>query len=270
MSKKHITILLINIFISITIHAQRNYLSFDYFISQYKTSAFKEVSTELFQKLNRCESFYTGGSYHFSVDRKHSFSFGIGVSKINYQKIRQGIFPDNNQFGIATINGQVRYWSFPVSYTRICAKSTNALGYKRSRFHFGFTLTYTPAWEGKNSFTVDAAGGVDPNMFYTNYISNVQPFQHSLSFGLCNQLFLLRKWIRMDVEPYIGIGSGFFKEDGTNISNTCFGVRFRMGFNARLPTITIEKETNKISEEKKKLLEEKQKEIQKQLHKNNN
>lgn len=274
MSKIHITTLFLSLILGISIQAQQNYLVFDYSISQFKslqknTTSFIGIS----EKLNRCEENYLGGSYHFAVGKHNSFSIGIGLSKINYQKEWMGIFPESNQFGFASVNGQIEYWSFPVSYTWSCGSRPRSYyrcgGYRRERFRFGFSITYTPSFEGRNSFSANALGGAGQTTFLSNFKSNEQAFQHSLMLGLSDQLHLFENRVRLEVEPYAGIGSGFFKESGTNINNINYGVRFRIGLKVKLPHISIEREVNKgNAEEKKKQLLEKQKQIQEQINKN--
>jgi len=275
MSKKHITILLLSFFIGISIQAQHNYLLFDYSVSQFKLSQTSTTSSTLSEKLNRCEGKYAGASYHFALGRKNSIGIGMGLSKINYQKEWLGVFPESNQFGVAMVNGQIEYWSFPVSYTRTNGYGRNNLArysrFKRDQAHFGFTITYTPSFIGKNSFSVNTLGGADHNTFLSSFNSNEQAFQHSLTIGLSDQFYLLENRIRIDLEPYFGMGSSFFKEGGTNINNLSFGLRCRIGLYTKLPQINIEREVAKgNAEEKKKQLEQKQKEIQEQLNKNKN
>lgn len=274
MSKKHITTLFLSLIFGISSQAQQNYLMLDYSISQYKSLQKNVTSvTGISEKLNRCEGNYLGGSYHFAVGRNNSLSIGIGLSKVIYQKEWLGIFPESNQFGIATVNGQIDYWSFPVSYSWSSGSRPRSFyrcgGYRRDRLRFGLSITYTPSFEGRNYFSVNTLGGADQTIFLSNFQSNEQAFQHSLTLGLSDQFYLLENRIRLDVEPYAGIGSGFFKETGTNINNISYGVRFRIGLKAKLPKISIEREVNKgNTEEKKKQLLQKQKEIEEQLNKN--
>lgn len=274
MSKTHIITLFLSLILGLSIQAQQNYLMFDYSISQYKSIQKNGTSvTGISEKLNRCEGNYLGGSYYFSIERNNSLSIGIGLSKIIYQKEWQGVFPESNQFGIATVNGQIDYWSFPVSYSWSSGSRPRSFyrcgGYRRDRLRFGFIITYTPSFEGRNSFSVNTLGGSDQTTFLSSFQSNEQAFQHSLTLGLSDQFYLLENRIRLDVESYAGIGSGFFKETGTNINNISYGVRFRIGIKAKLPKISIEKEVYKgNAEEKKKQLLEKQKQIQEQINKN--
>lgn len=273
MSKKYISTVLLSFLLGISAQAQRNYLLFDYSLSQFKISQASGTSAGLSEKLNRCEGSFTGASFHFSLGRKNSVGIGMGLSKVSYQKQWLGTFPESNQFGAASVNGEIGYWSFPISYTRISGfgprgRSRNYRSGK-DRLHFGFSITYEPSFEGRNSFSVNTSGGADLNTFLSGFHSNEQSFQHSLTVGLCDQLYLLDKRFRMDLEPYAGIGSGYFKESGTNLNTICFGLRFRIGISAKLPSISIEREVDTgNAEEKKKLLEQKQKEIQEQLNKN--
>lgn len=276
MSKKHISTLFLSLILALSIQAQQNYLMFDYSISQYKSLQKNATNvTGISEELNRCEGNYVGGSYHFAVGRNNSLSIGIGLSKIIHQKEWLGIFPESNQFGIATVNGQIDYWSFPVSYSWSSGSRPRSFyrcgGYRRDILRFGFSITYTPSFEGRNSFSVNTLGGADQSTFISSFQSNEQAFQHSLTLGFSDQLYLFENRIRLDVEPYAGIGSGFFKETGTNINNISYDLRFRIGLKAKLPKISIEREVNKgNAEEKKKQLLQKQKEIEEQLNKNKN
>ena len=274
MSKKYINVLLLCLFTGFTVRAQRNYLVFDHSFSQFKPSLTTQTYEGISEKLNRCEGNYSGASFHFAFGHKNSLGIGMELSKVNYQKEQSGIFPESNQFGAATINGRIAYWSFPISYTRTIGFGSRK--YKRyscsgtDRFHFGFCITYTPSFEGKNSFTVNTFGGADLATFLSNFHSNEQSFQHSLTVGLSDQLFLLNKSIRLELEPYAGIGSGYFKESGTNINNISYGLRVRIGLSLKIHSISIEKEVVHTGNEaeQKKLLEQKQKEIQEQLNNN--
>lgn len=259
----------------ISLHGQRNFLNFDYSIYQYKTPQVAETVFGLSERLNRCEGNFMGGSYHIAVGRKSFIGVGMGLSKINYQKEWQGTFPENNQFGVATVDGKISYWSFPVSYSWIQGRGYR--GYRsyhhvnQQKLHFGFTFTYTPSFESYTSVSVTTAGGANQTTFLANFKSNEQAFQHSLAVGFVSQLYLIDNHLKMELEPYAGLGSGFFKETGTNINAVSFGLRFRMGISLKLPKITIEKEIEKgNAEEKKKQLLEKQKQIEEQLNKNKN
>lgn len=273
MSKKHIYTLLITLLLGVSIQAQRNFLNFDYSISQYKIPQAGGNASGLSEKLNRCEGSFIGGSYQFAVGRKSFIGIGMGLNKINYQKEWQGTFPESNQFGVAKADGKISYWSFPVSYTWIQGRAYR--GYRshhhlnQQKLHFGFTFTYTPSFESYISLSVTTAGGANQTSFLANFKSNEQAFQHSLTVGFVSQLYLIDNHLKMEMEPYGGIGSGFFKETGTNINNVSFGLRCRIGISVKLPRITIEKEVDKgNAEEKKKQLLEKQKQIQEQLNKN--
>jgi hypothetical protein len=270
---KHITIFLFSFLTGISIQAQRHYLNFDYSIFQFKHSQTDNYSNGLSKRLNRCEGSYEGASFHFAARRNNSIGIGMGLSNITYQKEWLGTFPESNQFGFATVRGQIKYWSFPVSYTRIIGSGVKhryrSCYRRRENFRFGFSITYIPSFEGKSSFTANTFGGANLDTFLSDFESNEQSFQHSLMLGLCNQFFLINKCMKIDLEPYLGIGSGYFKEYGTNINNLTYGLRLRIGFSVRLPTISIQREVDSgNAAEKKKQLEQKQKEIQEQLNKN--
>lgn len=271
MSKKHISILLLLLFSGVYTRAQqRSYLAFDYSVSQFKLSKPGSISGGLYQKLNRCNGNYTGASFHFAPGQKTTLGIGIGLSRLYYQKEWLGTFPESNQFGAAIVEGQMGYWSFPVSYIRTCGIGPKGLNRNyRSRkdwLHFGFSITYIPSFLGQTSFSATTSGGADRNTFLSGFHSDEQTFQHSLTIGFSDQLLLLNKHIRLDVEPYAGLGSSYFKENGTSINNFCFGLRMRIGISIKLPAISIEKEKDtKDAQQKKQLLKQKEKEIQEQL-----
>ncbi len=266
---KHLLLLSI-LFSGFSIQAQYTYLCYDQSVSVFRIS--RSNSTE---KINRFESKYAGGSISFFCDKRNSLSIGMGLSSIGYQKEWQGIFPESNQFGIVVVNGSIGYWSFPIAYNYIPGKAYRGPGrhyrYGRDRFRFGFKITYVPSFLGQSSFSVTTYGGADPTTFLSTFESNEQPFQHSLTFGLNDQLVLLNKHLRLELEPYIGIGSGYFKETGTNLTTLSYGLRMHIGLFAKLPRISIEKEIDSgHTEEKKKLLQKKQQEIEEQLKQNKN
>ncbi|MBL0328524.1 MAG: hypothetical protein IPP64_03680 [Bacteroidetes bacterium] len=272
MSKKHLITLILTLHLGISLHGQRNFLNFDYSISHYKIPQVGETVFGLSEKINRCEGNFIGGSYHIAVRRKHFIGIGMGLSEIKYQKEWQGTFPESNQFGVATVDGKISYWSFPVSYSWIQSRGYRSYHHmNQQKLRFGFTFTYTPSFESYTSVSVTTAGGANQTTFLANFKSNEQAFQHSLTVGLCSQLFLIDNHLKMELEPSAGLGSGFFKETGTNINTVSFGLRCRIGISLKLPRITIEKEIDKgNAEEKKKQLLEKQKQIEEQLNKNKN
>jgi hypothetical protein len=273
MSKKLTTTLFLLVLIAISMHAQRNYLSFDYSISQFKSSQNTYYTTGLSERMSRCEGNNAGASYHLAFGRKNSVSIGMGLSKVSYQREWIGIFPESNQFGRVVINGNINYWSFPFSFTR--TTGSNRRGHNRhyhsgnERFNFGFSISYTPSFAGSSSYSATSSGGAGLDTFLSGFHPNEQSFQHSLTVAICDQVYLFDKSIRLDLEPFAGIGSGYFKESGSSINTISFGLRLRIALSAKLPNIRIEKDLDKgNAEEKKKLLEQKQKEIEEQLNRN--
>jgi hypothetical protein len=132
------------------------------------------------------------------------------------------------------------------------------------------TLTYCPSVLAKSSYNASAAGGADLALFMSAYKSDEQSFQHSLFIGFNEQLSFFDNWLSLGIEPYAGIGSGYFSANGTGFNNVAYGVHFRIGIEARFPELTIEREVPAGNPEKKKQLEEKQKEIKDQLNKQPN
>lgn len=253
-------------------YAQHNYLLFDYNINNYKYSTEKYYAPDLFEKLKKITSTYSGGSYLYELDNKNLVGIGIGLKKCNYEKQWVGIFPENNQFGIVVADGEIKYWSFPISYvfnTHITRKFGCGLYRKRILIRTGLTFTYTPSFVGKNTYSIRGYSASNLDSFISSYQTNVQSFQHSLKIGLCSYHYLFERNIRLEIEPYVGIGSGYFQENGTRIDNFSYGLKIRLGVSAILPSISIQKEKQPaISPEKKKQLEEKQKQIEQQLKNN--
>jgi len=165
----------------------------------------------------------------------------------------------------------MNYWSFPISYTwseNINRKYiyNRACNFK-ARVGCGIKITYVPSFQGKNTYTLNVLSTSPLSQFTSTYATNDQTFQHSLSIGICNYLYSFRKKLRLDVEPYCSIGTGYFKDSGTKFNNMAFGVKFSLGFSFLLPSINIEKtSTSTSSQEKINQLKEKQKEIENQLN----
>jgi hypothetical protein len=208
---------------------------------------------------------------YFMLQRGNTtaFSFGAGLTTINYEKQWLGIFPEKDQFGAVRIKGNIKYWSFPVSL-RLISYSTRRYGCRgplRTSWQFGMNISYIPSFAGKHTYSIKTFAGADSSSFVRDLNSNEQPFQHSILIGLSNRFYLLRNKILIEAQPYFGVGSGYFKENGTKFNNFSYGIRLQIGFRARIPRISITRETNKNYDEKKKELRQKQKEIEQQLNK---
>ncbi|MFL5766187.1 MAG: hypothetical protein ACJ77K_19750 [Bacteroidia bacterium] len=210
-----------------------------------------------------------GAVFYYALENTNSISIGAGLSRIDYRKEWQGVFPSNNQFGVATLDGRLEYWSFPLTYS-ISSRSSRwrYTCYRISRWSFGFDLTYTPSFISKASSSLNTSNGLSSDPSLEDFKSNEQSFQHSLAIGLPYRINFADKLLRLDVEPYAGICSGYFRETGSRVDNLVYGVRLRFCIRAKLPQITIDHEVNTgNSEQKKQDLLKKQQEIRDQLNK---
>lgn len=268
MTLKHSIIILTLFFFRFSVFGQINYLSVDYSIFELKHKYNDTVSIVPSGNMIRFSGTYIGESFHLALGRYNSFSLGLGLTNINYEKQWLGVFRESNQFGAATVKGKIQYLSLPLSLTLICGTGLRRYGSSyKSPFRFGINITYVPSFQIGNTFAINKYAAADSSTFFSNYKPNTNEFQHSLTIGLCNQFLLCHKKIRMSIEPYVGYGSGFFYVKGGS-STLTYGIKFQVGIHLKLPRISIQKEVNRgNADEKKKLLEQKQKEIEQQLNK---
>lgn len=269
MSRKHIFFFCL-IWINIHSFAQHHYVCYDQSIFGLKTK-----SPQSNGRFLRYEGIQQGGSIQFSCDKTNQLGIGMNLSTISYEKEWKGIFPESNEFGWVQVNGKLKYWSFPVSYNWLPLSGPRSYfrcgGYRREKFHFGFSITYIPSFLAQSTYRANTMGGADLNTFLSTFQSNEQNFQQSLTLALSDQFLMLDKHLRLDVEPYVGIGSGYFKESGAHLTTVIYGLKLRVGLWSKLPTLEIEREVNRGNEEqKKKELEKKQKEIEEKLKQNTN
>jgi hypothetical protein len=261
-------IILLMTFAGIKLAAQYNYLAYDQFFFRFDQPSPKN-NTALDQRTLNSTGNYSGAVFHFGVGNTTAFSIGAGLSNIHYEKQWLGIFPEKDQFGVVRIKGNIKYWSFPVSL-RLMSYSTKRYGCRgplRTFWQFGMNISYIPSFAGKHTYSLKTFAGADSSLYVTNLNSNEQSFQHSILIGLSNRLYLLKSRILMEVQPCFGIGSGYFRENGTKFNNLSYGIRLQIGFRARMPRIQIWRETNKDYTDKKQELQKKQQEIQQQLNK---
>lgn len=270
MLKKHTQILLLISVLSHFSFAQKNYLSYDQSFFGINFSGSNKNQNGISERVLFCNGTSGALSYHFAINEENSIGIGAGLSSISYQKEFSGIFPENSEFGMANVIGRIGYWSYPITFRHHATKSRRYSHYPRStHYRYGFAITYIPSFERSNTFSITTYGGADKNIFRTNFRSNEKQFQHALTIGLNDQLFIGKGKAFIGIEPYAGIAGNYFK-GSTNDFNFCYGIRFRIGFRANPPSISIEREIQSSGNEaeKKKQLEEKQKEIQEQLNKN--
>ncbi|MGZ4115881.1 MAG: hypothetical protein ACXVPY_00300, partial [Bacteroidia bacterium] len=253
---------------NVNVSAQKNYFGTEASCFGIKPAHSGNTVNGLYEKTNRTEGNNFAVTYRITIASGSSINLGVGLSKISFQKEMLGIFPETNQFGLAEINGQISYWTFPLSYS-LALPAFSRSTYKHSRIRNSIRICYAPSFEGKNSKSINTFGGAELSSFSSAYRLNEQEFQHSLLISFGNQFYFASKNIRISIDPFAGIGTGYFKESGTSIRTLSYGINLSLEFKMHLPTITIEKETDKGNEEeKKKLLEQKQKEIEDQLNKN--
>ena len=250
------------LFASGTIYAQRyNYVGFETNAFEFRPSQQNLSTTDLSGRLNRCEMIFSGASFTCSLDRRNALGIGIGISKLNYQKEWQGIFPESNSFGVLTIDGKADYWSFPFSFHHY--SGSNRTAYYQKRTYFGWSLTYTPSFIAQSRQVLNTSGGADVHSFQQ---LPEQTFQHSLTIGFCNSFYFADSFFQLNIEPYAGVASSYFKENGSRYDNIVFGSRFRICLRANKINISITKEVNKgNAQQKKQELLKKQQEIQEQL-----
>ncbi|MES2680134.1 MAG: hypothetical protein V4635_09630 [Bacteroidota bacterium] len=215
--------------------------------------------------LLRYNGTYIGESLQMGFGKVNTFGFGAGLTKIEYEKQWLGFFPDNHKFGSTTLKAKSQYLSFPFSLTLV--KTLGRRSHFRSpgnAFRSGLTIAYVPSFLTANNFVVTNHGAADSSSFFSAYDPAAREFQHSVTIGMCSQVFLFNNNLRLAVEPYLGTGNGHFKAKA-NASTFTYGVKFQLSI--KLPKIRIERQMIQNSDEKKKLLEQKQKEIQEQLNK---
>ncbi|HEY6161605.1 MAG TPA: hypothetical protein VI112_10290 [Bacteroidia bacterium] len=230
-------------------------IGFDYSLFDVRHAYSVRNINGLFEKINFVEGRCWNVSIHKIVTRHSYLCFGMGFMTMDYQKEIEGIFPETGQYGTIIARGKTGYWSFPVSL--MCMNAG------RAEFSRGIIITYLPSFEGQNSFSVNTYGGALQSAYRAQYTNEEQAFTHALLFTLTNQLNFYRGYLRLCIDPYVGIGSGLFKYEGAAIDNLRFGISFKVI--TRLPHISIERECSHHNDEKKKLLEQKQKEIEQQL-----
>jgi hypothetical protein len=271
MTLKHSIIIFLLFSIRFSVCGQVNYLAVDYSAFELKHKTIDTASTIPSGKITGSNGTYIGESFHLALGRYNSFSLGLGLTTINYEKQWLGIFRESNQLGAATLKGSIQYLSLPFSLSLISGTGIRHHYYKpnKSPFRFGINITYVPSFQTGNSFSMNTFGTADSNAFFSNYKSNTREFQHSITIGFCNQFLLCNKKLRLSIEPYAGYGSSFFNPKHGS-STLTYGVKLQLGIHLKIPKISIEKETKPGNyNDKKKELEQKQKEIEQQLNKPN-
>lgn len=250
--------------------ATDNYFGFSYSSFMLRSPNVGRNVNGLFENVKHLQGQYVGGTIAFPCFRNSQFGIGIGLSRIYFQKETQGVFAETNEYGFAIVNGTNDRWTFPISYSWVTVpiyKKSGPRGYKpyHSSFHSGIRISYVPSFEGSVSSNVETFGGAVLSSYASSYTNNTQSFQHSVLFSLSNQISSRQRGFILNIDPYVGIGSGYFKNDRSDISTLSFGIS--LSIQLRIPDIEIEREITPKpeNEERKKLLEQKQKEIEEQL-----
>lgn len=256
--------------ISGSVFATDNYFGVSYSNFLLRSPQSGRIVNGLFENVSRIQGQYYGGNIAFPCFGNGQFGIGLGLSRITFQKETQGVFTETNEYGYAIVNGKNDRWTFPISYAWVkhpIYKNRGPKGYQPpyGNFHSGIRISYVPSFEGSVSSLVETFGGAVLSSYAATYTDNTQAFQHSLLFSMTNQISPRSRGIILNIDPYVGIGSGYFKSDGSDISTLSFGISLCLQL--RIPDIEIEREIIRKpgNEEKKKLLEQKQKEIEEQL-----
>ena len=267
MIHKH-SILFFLLLITCSVFSQKNYINIEASIFGIKSDPRTIIINGLTEKIIRTEGKGTGLTFQIANGRNASFGLGMGLNTISFQKETQGVFSETNQFGIAQVDGTISYWCFPISYSLTIPRAYYRSCNRSNKSNHSFKLFYVPCYEGYRSININTLGGAELSSFANTYEMNEQHFQHSLLFSISNQFFLASKQIKISIDPFVGLGSGYFKESATHINTVSYGVNVSLAFHFKLPTISVEKEVDsKNADEKKKQLEQKQKEIKDQLNK---
>lgn len=205
----------------------------------------------------------TGGSSagaHFSlpINREARLVLGIGLTKLSYTREVQGIFPETNSFGLAVVEGTVDHWTFPISYSHYLPG--------RGTYVKGIKLSYVPSVAANSGMLVHKYGGAVQSDHMRTYTSDHHPFRHSLVLSLCTRF---QPWssLNLHIEPYAGIGTGYFKAGASAVKTLSYGINLSADIRFKLPRLYIEKQVvrDPNKDQKKKDLERKQKEIQEKL-----
>jgi|GEM_PF-3132608 len=200
---------------------------------------------------------YFGLTFSTPLSRSSTLSYGLGFTRVGFEKQTQGIFPETNAYGLAVVKQTNSYWTFPVSCFFSLARRTNG--------NSGIRLAYLPCVLGGTKAEISLLGGAEQSAFAANYRDDSQPFRHSLLLYIANTIGNRSRTLFFGLDPFIGIGSGFFKSDGAKLNTMSFGVSLSMQFRLDNISITLEKESSRGNQSRKEALERKQKEIEKQL-----
>jgi hypothetical protein len=215
----------------------------------------------LYEKLDGIQGSAWAITHSMPLTRSSGITIGAGYRSVDFQRETQGIFPETGQYGFVSVNGKLNYWIFPVSWA-VVSRGTFGRSYGSS-YLVGLRILYIPSFIHHSSFEVNSLGGGVQSAYAGKYTNQEQHFQHALLFSVTNQVFLSRK-TKLVIDPYIGMGSAFFRSAGNIFNDIQYGIRF--SFHFTLPQISIELQPDPNKNLTKKQLEQKQKEIEDQLH----
>ncbi len=244
-----------SVLFSLNIKAQSN-LGFEYSTFKVKNGNEAVINNNLLQKTNFVNGNYRGLIYNLLLNRELRFSAGIGQTRLSTQTETEGVFSVTNQYGVILTNGNFVYWTFPLSVSQNFSI--------RSKSFTGFKITYVPNILSSEKFHTEKTDGALSNSDEYTICNRSQVFQHSLLLSINHRYAAFNKFLMIDVAPFIGLGSGYFKSDASKINTVSYGINFSLQIN--LSSINIERRPVRNDPEKKKLLEQKQKEIQEKLN----
>lgn len=208
-----------------------------------------------YERLDFRNANYFGITGSMACSRNTSASIGVGLTRAGFQKETQGFFPATNQYGLAVVTQRNDYWTFPVSF--FFSFST------RSANTSGIRLSYVPMVLGATHRTISLAGGAEQSDFASTYSDDSQPFRHSLLLYVSNIVGNRNRTLFFGIDPFIGIGSSFFKSDGVKLNTMTYGISCSVQF--KLPHISIERRPDPDKQRQQQAIRQKQKEIEQQL-----
>ncbi|TND05361.1 MAG: hypothetical protein FD123_3654 [Bacteroidetes bacterium] len=237
--------------------ATGNFIRLDYSPIMIRAGYSGRLVNGFYENLDFRNGNYFGLNYSIPLTRSSSLSFGLGLTRIGFQKETQGIFPETNTYGLAAVTQRNDYWTFPASFYYSFARRTNG--------NSGIRLSYVPCVLGGTRAEISLLGGAEQSSFAADYRDDSQPFRHSLLLYITNMLGNRKRSLFLGLDPFIGIGSGFFKSDGVKLNTMSFGISFNLQFNMPRISIDLERKPDPKQIQKQNELKQKQKEIEEQL-----
>ena len=238
-----------------TAKAQLAYFGANYSAGIINNSIHDNNVSNLLIMDNPAYNIYKG--INFGFGRYPFFNIGLGYTSGKFESEIQGLFPETNQYGIAVIYTNLNYWSFPISLHFITKNKT-----------IGMFISYTPNIIAYSGRLVKKYGGAESSVYLSNYHEDYSVFQHSMICSLNLNLGNTYSAFGFSVNPYIGIGSGFFRNQKQIISTLTYGVNISCLIETQGIHINWRTNNNYKKDQKEKELKKKQKEIEEKLNKN--